>query len=115
MGAAVLRTRGSYGLLAVPPREHAGFAEACAQAVRVKRLVRLPEGCTTVARFYEHDGELRVLRGRHDALESWLRRRLSRNDLEARDSLQSRRAEARNLALRGRLTEAWALDRRLGF
>jgi hypothetical protein len=115
MGAAVLRTRGPYGFVATAPRPHAGFAEACAQALRVRRLVRLPEGCTTVGRFYEHDGELRVLRGHHDALERWMSRRLSRNDLEARDSLQQRRAEARSLAVRGRLTEAWALDRRLGF
>jgi hypothetical protein len=111
-GAALLKTRRDFAFVAEDPRQ--GFAECCAQAAKNHRLVRLPAKVTVIGRYSQEDGELRVLQGRHQLLESWIGHRLTRNDLEARDSRSQRRSTARRLTMQGRYSEAWRIDKRLG-
>ena len=111
-GAAILRTRTHYGFIAHDPRER--FGEACAQAARQHRLVKLPASVKTIGHYNETDGELRVMQGRIQLLEAWIGRRMSRDELEARENRSTRRNQARRLLRQGRIAEAWMIDRRLG-
>lgn len=62
------------------------YGELCAQAIRQGRLLALPDGCAEVGFYDQADGKLHTRRSGIALLERWLGRRVSRNDLHARES-----------------------------
>lgn len=90
------------------------YAECCAQAVKRGRVIAIPEGAIMIGMFSPADEEVRLQANAISMLERWLRRRVYRNELKARDNRDERRRQARHLTMQGRTAEAWKLDRRLG-
>ena len=97
--------------------EHnASFADRCQAAARGQgRIVKLDFETTYVGTYDDTAGELRPdARYGASLLEKWYGRRVYRNDLEAKDNRNDRRAQARRLMMQGRTAEAYRLDKRLG-
>jgi len=108
-GAALLETARGRGQMFLGRHQ---FGELCAKAVRRGRRVAIPPDCIEIGSFESTDGELRARNV--PALEAWLARRVSRNDLEALDNRTTRRHRARRLYMEGRRAEAQQLDPRMG-
>lgn len=111
-GTAVLATgRGTFKAYADPG---VCFGERCAQALLRGHTVQAA-AATEIGWFDDFEGEVVLNRRGAAVLTQWLGRPVYRNDLQARDNRADRRHRARQLAIQGRLDEAYRLDRRLGF
>lgn len=108
-GAALLETARGRGQIFAARHQ---FGELCAKAARRGRRVAIPAGCIEINSFEATDGELRARNAA--ALERWLGRRVSRDDLEALDNRDTRRQRARRLFLQVRYAEAQRIDPRMG-
>lgn len=80
-GTLLLKTRSDFALVG---RNHgAGLADTCAHAARVKNVVHLPGETVFVGRYSDIHGWLQILPEQKQALEDWLGRSITRQDLSS--------------------------------
>jgi hypothetical protein len=112
-GACLLEIRGNRAICFF--QRNTSFADLCQAASHNQgRLITIDFETVAVASYDDYNGELRPLNRGFADLEKWCGKPFYRNDLEAKDSLTSRRHQARRLMMQGRTAEAFRIDKRMG-